>query len=186
MARPAGKRAVIERSVVEVIAKKGLAATTVQDIAFASQVSPGLLYRYWENREALAAEVYRQHYEELARRLAAKAAEGNAWQRLRAVITEFLAFSDEQPTVVKFLLLSQHELVNTLPGEHHIRTLCAALLEAGMREGIVRVMNPELAFQFLLGIVIQPVVGVAYGTLRGPTAQYRAEILESVRRALGR
>ena len=51
MARPIQKRENIERGVVQVVAEKGLGATTIQDIASAVGVSPGLLYRYWKNRD---------------------------------------------------------------------------------------------------------------------------------------
>ena len=104
MARPVVKRAQIEGGVVDVVARKGLHATTIKDIASAASVSPGLLYRYWENRDALAGEVYQSHLRELLGRLTSAAAtERTATARLRAMIAAFLDFADRSPTLLKFL-----------------------------------------------------------------------------------
>src|SRR5262245_32197716 len=133
MARPIEKRANIERGVVEVVARKGLHATTIQDIAIASSVSPGLLYRYWENRDALAADVYRAHYDKLVERLLNNALSATSvWQRVDAVVSEFFRFAEESPTLVKFMLLSQHEIVPGLPPERGVRRLLGTLIADGV------------------------------------------------------
>ena len=122
MARPIEKREHIEKGVVEVIARKGLRGTTIQDIALAAGVSPGLLYRYWKNRDDLAGEVYREHYQALLERLATLGIrETRFWDRLSSMIRGFLEFADGNPTVLKFLLLSQHDLQQGVPTEKGIR-----------------------------------------------------------------
>lgn len=187
MARPIEKRGHIERSVVEVVARKGLHATTIQDIAIAAEVSPGLLYRYWENRDDLAGVVYQQHYNALADRLFAQAtAATTSWERIEAVIREFLRFADSSPVILKFLLLSQHDLLQNIPSQRGVRRLVGMLIEDGQKTGAIRPMDPELALQFFLGVVLQPVVGFVYGTLPGPMEPRCAEILETLKRVLGK
>lgn len=185
MARPIEKRAHIEKGVVEVIARKGLHATTIQDIANASSVSPGLLYRYWENRDVLAAEVYREHYDRLVERLLKNAAGSQpVWERIDAVIGEFFRFAEESPTILKFLLLSQHELVQSLPPERGVRRLVGALIADGVSSGEIRAIDPELALQFFLGVVLQPVVGFIYGSLPSPLTKSLPAVLDALRRVL--
>ena len=122
MARPIEKREHIERGVVEVIARKGLHGTTIQDIANEASVSPGLLYRYWENRDELAAEVYRRHYDELLASLGARVlGKTGFWPQVDALVRAFLEFADEKPTILKFLLLSQHDLHQFVPAESGVR-----------------------------------------------------------------
>ena len=111
MARPIQKREDIERGVVEVVAEKGLGATTIQDIAAAAGVSPGLLYRYWKNRDDLASEVYQRHWYALLERMAGPAAaESDVLSKVRAMALAFLEFADEDPVLVKCLPISQHVL----------------------------------------------------------------------------
>ncbi|MBI5863585.1 MAG: TetR/AcrR family transcriptional regulator [Planctomycetes bacterium] len=185
MARPIEKREFIEKGVVEVVARKGLHATTIQDIAAAAKVSPGLLYRYWENRDALAAEVYRQHYDALVERILMRAAPtAGTWDQIDAIVREFLAFAEESPTILKFLLLSQHDLVQSMPTERGVRRLLATVLGKGMESGELRRMDPELAIQFFLGTTLQPVVGWIYGTVNGSPVGLHAEIMGALRRLL--
>jgi AcrR family transcriptional regulator len=192
VARPIEKRAHIERGVIEVVSKKGLAATTIQDIAQASGVSPGLLYRYWRNRDDLAAHVYVHHYNALMQRLSASLAPESPsagmqfWAAVGRLVATFLRFVDEQPVILKFLLLCQHELVQHVPPERGIRRLLIRIIEAGQAAGEIRAMNPEFAMQVMLGIGMQPVIGVFYGHLPGPAARHADDICTAMRGALGR
>ncbi|MBU0616401.1 MAG: TetR/AcrR family transcriptional regulator [Planctomycetes bacterium] len=182
MARPIEKREHIERGVVEVVARKGLRGTPIQDIADEANVSPGLLYRYWKNRDDLAGEVYREHYHTLVERLATAATrEPNLWGKVSVMLREFLEFADENPTILKFLLLSQHELHDSVPAEQGIRSFVHAMLREGMAAGQVRKMDPDLASQLLLGIVLQPVVGALHGHMPTPLVQHHAAIVQALR-----
>ena len=183
MARPIEKRENIEKGVVEVIAHKGLRGTTIQDIALTAGVSPGLLYRYWKNRDDLAAEVYREHYQTLIERLARIAAQGTGfWERISAIIRGFLEFADENPTVLKFLLLSQHDLQQAVPAEKGIKGFLQGMIQSAMATGDIRTLDHNLALQFILGIVLQPVVGALYGDLPQPLVQHHAAIVSALER----
>ena len=185
MARPIEKRELIEKGVVEVIARKGLRGTTIQDIALAAGVSPGLLYRYWKNRDDLAAEVYTNHYQDLLERLGRLAlTEPGFWNRLSVMIRGFLEFADENPTILKFLLLSQHDLQQSVPIEKGIRKNLVMLIDMGMTDGSIGRRDENLTIQFILGIVLQPVVGALYGDLPLPLVQYHGPIVEALKRIL--
>lgn len=184
MARPIEKRAQIEQGVLEVVAEKGLHATTIQDIARAANVSPGLLYRYWENRDDLAADVYLQHYTALIARLGAAATqESEPWAALGAALRAFLSFADEQPIVLKYIILSQHDLHAQVPEEQGIHRFARGLIKQGVEAGMLRDdIDPDLAAELALGVVTQPTIGVIYGQLRPPVSRYGDEILASLKR----
>ena len=185
MARPIAKREDIERGVLEVVARKGLRGTTIQDIADAASVSPGLLYRYWKNRDDLATEVYRKHYVELVQSLTGVAAsEPDVPGKLRAMVRGFLCYADEHPVALRFLLLSQHDLAAHVPPEFGVRALLQRLLADGMARGQLRHMDPDLAVQLVLGIVLQPAIGVTYGHLATPASSHLADILAALERTL--
>ena len=186
MARPIVKREHIERGVVEVVGRKGLRGTTIQDIAEASGVSPGLLYRYWKNRDDLAADAYRRHYAELVEALLqAGIARPDPWDRLCAMVRRVLQFADERPQELRFLLLSQHDLSRKVPLAMGVRPHLQRLLEEGVAQGRFDVADTELAMQLALGTVLQPIVGVFYGDLAGKAADYAEGIIEALRRVLG-
>lgn len=186
MARPIEKRAHIERAVLDLVAQRGLHGTSIQSIADAAGVSPGLLYRYWPSRDDLAGDVYRRQFEALMQRvLAAGPAKADVWTRLDAMVGAFLHFADEEPVVLKFLLLSQHDLAWNVPRESSIDQMVGPLIGLAIRQGVFRPLPADLALQLFLGIVIQPVVGALYGRVAGPVVQYRAAVMETLRRALG-
>lgn len=185
MARPIQKRENIERGVVEVVAEKGLGATTIQDIATAAGVSPGLLYRYWKNRDDLASEVYQQHWYALLERISLPAAaESDIVLKIRAMARAFLQFADNEPVLLRFLLLSQHELNSRIPAEKRVHALVLRLVEEGMAQGRLRRTDPELAVHFLLGIVLQTAIGSIYGNVSRPVIQHLPAVMDAVERLL--
>jgi len=185
MARPIRKRSHIERGVVEVVSRKGLHAATIQDIAEAARVSPGLLYRYWNNRDDLAADVYREHALSLLGRLSACAATvSDPWDKLRVMLHEFLKFADERPVILRFLLLSQHELNRKMPEGRGVYALVLRLVQEGMSKRRFRRMDAGLAVYLALGVALQPVIGSFYGHVSVPLSAHAAEVYGALRRML--
>jgi AcrR family transcriptional regulator len=187
MARPIEKRRFIEEGVVRVVAEKGLKGTTIQDIADAAKVSPGLLYRYWKNRDDLAGEVYREHTLALLGRLMTVGGrEKGVMAQARSMLGAFLRYADEQPLLLKFLLLSQHDMNSSIPEEQGLHNFVKRVVAAGMDEGCFRRMDVDLASAILLGIVLQPTIAAVYGHVARPVAQHADTIMGAVERALGR
>lgn len=185
MARPVEKRAHIERAVVEVVAAHGLKGATIQQIANAANVSPGLLYRYWENRDDLAGEVYRAHLTALLGRLASRAASATSvLGRLEIMVRELLAFADEQPIVLKFLLFTQHELGDAVPEGEGVRHFARDIIAAGIADGSLRPLPADVALQLAVGVVLQPIVGAMYGQLATPVSQHADDIIAALERVL--
>ena len=58
MGRPAVKKHDIEEAAIRLFARRGLAATTVKDIAGAAGVTEGALYRHWPGKNDMAWELY--------------------------------------------------------------------------------------------------------------------------------
>ena len=185
LARPIEKRDQIEHAVLDVVARKGLHATTVQDIANAADVSPGLLYRYWRNRDDLAGAVYEEHYVRLVDRLARVTdSQSDVVLKLHAMIKAFLEFADERPVLLRFLLLSQHDLAVRVPEERGVRALLRRIIADGQARGRIRSMPLDVAVQLLLGMALQPAVGMMYGHLKPPVSAQFDAIIGAITRAL--
>lgn len=183
MPRPVLKREQLERAVVKVVAERGLHATTIQDIAGEAQVSPGLLYRYWKSRDDLAGEVYRTEVVGLLSWLEGLAAtKSGFFERLEAIVRGFLRFADEKPLLLRFILLSQHDLAAHIPADRGVYALLSRWIAKAVEEGEIGSISPPLAVQFVIGIVLQPVIGAVYGHVAGPISGYGDAIVG----ALGR
>ncbi len=186
MARPIEKRAAIERAAVEVIARTGLAGATIQEIATAAQVSAGLLYRYWKNVDELAVHAYRARYHALLQRLAAAAAaRPDPLDKLAEMIRAFAAQADEDPLLLRFLLLQQHELAPRAGLSDGIVTQLRQLIEQAIAQRMIRPLDAEIAALMILGLVLQPLAGVMHGTVPGPPSRHVALLLSGVKRLLG-
>src|SRR5262245_50440447 len=88
-----------------VFARNGLAATRISDIAAEAQVSQGLVYHYFPNKEALFAEIVEGALRETAS-LAAGALRQrrSAWQRLEYLCTQMLDGVRDEPEYVLVIL----------------------------------------------------------------------------------
>lgn len=187
MSRPVEKRKFIEEGVVRVVAEKGLRGTTIQDIAEAANVSPGLLYRYWKNRDDLAGEVYRTHSLALLGQLSILAAsEHDVPSRLRVMLDAFLHYADEHPILLKFLLLSQHDLSHNLSPGQNVHAFVRRLVQEGMAEGSLAEMDVNVAASMLLGLVLQPAIASIYGQVSNPVLEHVPAIMRAIEGALGR
>ncbi len=68
------------------IAELGLAGATVREVAFRAGVTPGLIRRYFDNKERLVAAAYRSFMTELTANAAAGCGDGPALSRLAGLI----------------------------------------------------------------------------------------------------
>src|SRR5574337_1840300 len=106
------KRRLILDAALEVFAERGFHGTTIPEIAAAAGVGAGTLYRYFEHKEALVNEVYRDAKLRLRAALmdelpAPTGADGpkrwfsELWRRLGA-------FAQREPSAFRFLEMQDH------------------------------------------------------------------------------
>jgi AcrR family transcriptional regulator len=91
------RRAAIRDSALEVFARRGYHAASIDDIARDAGVSKALIYEHFASKQELYAELLEHHAGELFERLAAAIAEagpGGA-ERLRVGVDAFYAFVEE-------------------------------------------------------------------------------------------
>src|SRR5687768_10772823 len=108
----------IEAAAIRLFVEKGVAETTVRDIARAVDISEGALYRHFESKEQLVWQLFERHYLEFAGRLQTLAGtETSARAQVAAMIRGFCQAHDENPALFRFLLFVQHgQLGKLAPG----------------------------------------------------------------------
>ena len=157
----------IEKAAIRLFVEKGVAETTVRDIARAVEISEGALYRHFVSKEALVWDVFERNYVAFASRLDALAlAETSAHAKLAAMIRGFCHAHDEDPALFRFLLFVQHgQLSRLAAGTPTPVDSVRAVLERGILSKEIPKQHPDLATAFVFGIVLQPVTFAAYGRL---------------------
>jgi AcrR family transcriptional regulator len=107
----------IQAAAMAVIARKGVADATMQDIADEAGIAKGTLYVYFRDRDELLAKTASGAYDQLVAELDdALSAPGTLEQRLTAVANRQLRFFDEHRELFRaYMALSQRE------GAAHLR-----------------------------------------------------------------
>ena len=157
----------IEKAAIRLFVEKGVAETSVRDIARAVDLSEGALYRHFVSKEDLVWDVFERNYVAFAGRLDALAlAETTARAKLAAMIRGFCLAHDEDPVLFRFLLFVQHgQLSRLAPGTPTPVDSMRAVLERGIVSKEIPEQHPDLATALVFGIVLQPVTFAAYGRL---------------------
>ena len=157
----------IEKAAIRLFVEKGVAETSVRDIARAVDISEGALYRHFISKDELVWAAFERHYVEFAGRLDALAqAETTARGQLAAMIRGFCDAHDEDPTLFRFLLFVQHgQLGKLAPGTPTPVDAVRSVVERGIASREIPAQHPDLATALVFGIVLQPVTFAAYGRL---------------------
>lgn len=102
------RREQIMRAALKVFARKGLAATKISDIAAAADLSYGLIYHYFRDKEELYFALVERALQGTVRITAsALKRPGSAWERLRALCTEMIEGARADPEYFLIILQAQ-------------------------------------------------------------------------------
>ena len=157
----------IEQAAVRLFVEKGVAETTVKDIARAVGLSEGALYRHFESKDELVWKAFERHYVEFGATLQRLAAsESNTRGKVAAMIRGFCRAHDENPTLFKFLLFVQHGQLSKLErGTPTPVDVMRDVLDNAITSREIPWQKAELATALVFGVVLQPVTFAAYGRL---------------------
>jgi len=157
----------IEQAAVRLFVEKGVAETTIKDIARAVGLSEGALYRHFESKDELVWRAFERHYVAFSATLRQLAeSEPTARGKIAAMIRGFCRAHDENPTLFKFLLFVQHgQLAKLEPGTPTPVEVIRDVLEQAIASREIPAQRPDLATALVFGVVLQPVTFAAYGRL---------------------
>jgi AcrR family transcriptional regulator len=157
----------IEFAAIRLFVEKGVAETTVRDIARAVGLSEGALYRHFVGKEELVWQLFERHYIEFASRLGALAgAETAARSKVAAMIRGFCQAHDENTALFRFLLFVQHGQLGRLAADTPTPVaVVRAVIEGGIASGEIPAQDVDLATALVFGVVLEPAQFSAYGRL---------------------
>ena len=157
----------IEQAAVRLFVEKGVAETSVRDIAREVGLSEGALYRHFESKDELVWKAFERHYVAFAATLESLAErEPTARGKVAAMIRGFCRAHDDNPTLFKFLLFIQHGQLGKLePGTPTPVEVVRSVLAEAIAAREIPAQEPDLATALVFGVVLQPVTFAAYGRL---------------------
>ncbi len=107
-------RAEILRAARGIVLGEGYRALTMRRIAEAIDYSAAAIYQYFENRDAIAASLMDQGFEELAASFEACAAIADPAARLEAVGRAYVAFGLDHPETYRLMFMEDPEMTASL------------------------------------------------------------------------
>ncbi|OAN55945.1 hypothetical protein A6A04_10290 [Paramagnetospirillum marisnigri] len=167
--------------------EKGVAETTVRDLAKGAGIAEGTLYRHYASMNDLVWDLFSTHYRAFARRLdVAQSGQAGFGGKLAAIIAEFCRFFDAEPVLFRFLMLVQHQALPRVANDaDNPVELVHGVIALAMERGEIPRRPVGLAAAMVLGLVLQPAFGLAYGRLSLPFSQYAEDITAACLAALG-
>jgi AcrR family transcriptional regulator len=132
-------------------------------------VSQGALYRHYPSKEELAWSLFSEAYLRTGAELdAIRIREPDFRTRIAAMVAHFCTIYDSEPSLFRFMLLAQHDLLPRI--EPSQRTPVDAIADAvadAVQAGAAAPVEPPAAAAVIIGIVLQTVVFHIYGRLKG-------------------
>jgi AcrR family transcriptional regulator len=157
----------IARTSLALFVEKGIDGTTIRDIAAAAGIAEGTLYRHYSGKDALAWELFIQHYTAFALELQRiEAGQATLRAKLDAMVRQFCTFFDADPVLFSYLLLAQHgHLQRVTPEMPNPVEVVREVLAGGMDRGEIPPGDPNVAAAMVLGIVLEVAVFKIYQRL---------------------
>lgn len=163
---------------LKLFAEKGYFNTSLSDIKDQIGVkSTSSISRYFKTKQAIASELYNSILDNLnisvddIRRRNKKVAD-----QLREIVDLMFTLTDEAPEIMRFLLVLN--ISEFLPEEKPIHESkpfqkIQRIIQAGIKSGEIRALEPAVIFSRFFGIIFQTLVMIITGTFKKKSDSYQ-------------
>lgn len=182
-----GARTRIRDAAMELMARKGIAGTTTQDIARRAKCSQAAIYKYWESKEALAHERFEEAHRSMIEAMEGAAVGKNASEMVLGALVGLVRFARSHPAEYAFLFQVFHsDYARWLTEHDKPRDVILREIRKAMKAGEIPQGSPEMKAALLLGMAIrlafferQKLVGAAPEEVDEGLLMAAAAVLES-------
>lgn len=160
----------IERAALTLFVANGVGGASIKEIAVLAGVAQGSLYRHWDSKDALVADLFIRHYLGLTGTLENAMRDAAGFPaRIAACCAVFCRLFDDDPILFSFLLLSQHNGLRSLPpGARTPVDVIEDVVAAGQGTGEVPGGETAARAAAAMGVVLQTATFRTYGRVEGP------------------
>ena len=176
----------IKDAALRLFVERGVAETSVRDLAEAAGIAEGTLYRHYAAKDDMVRDLFQEHYAAFAARIdSLQKGQAGIRNKLRVVVADACRLFDEDPTLYRFLLLVQHQALPRLPkGGGDAMAILRRMIADGIKSGEVKLDNAELGAALVMGLMLQPALAVIHGSLKGPLSKQAGAIAAACERVL--
>lgn len=177
---------------LKLFVEQGYFNTNVPDLSRESKCSVGSIYHNFKNKEEVAASLYEEGITAFRRALAQSIDQANSVEEVvKIVVKSFLAFSQVNHQLSKYMWLSRHhEFMTgmirhpTMVGFDGLGRKLTKLLKNGIRDGQLRPLKANVIWSILFGIPLSYVRDWLDGFNPVPPSEVADELAEACWRAL--
>lgn len=172
--------------------KRGVEATSIDDIRLQCNASVGSIYHHFGNKEGIAAALFLKATEDHSRRLLANlAAAESAEAGIRSIVSNYIDWVSEHPDWARFLFLARHAISRSEHGErldearHDHFAEIFRWFDAHLARGALRVLPKEVYPALILGPTQDYCRAWLAGRVKTPPQVYRGLFEEAAWQAVG-
>lgn len=155
----------IERTALRLFAEKGVAETTIRDIASAAGIAEGTMYRHYASKDDLAWQLFAENYTAVGRELhAIQQRKTTARERIDAMVRFFCTEYEKDPLRFRYLFLARHgQLQRLTPRMPNPYLVFRSVIREGMRRGEIPAEDPDVAASMVMGVILQVIDSAILG-----------------------
>jgi AcrR family transcriptional regulator len=188
MARPIRFKSAIYDSAIRLFGEKGLTQTGIREIAQVAGVSEAALYRHWKGKRELAWDIFRSGLESLHAELVRRVPrDGPFCDAVLVAVGIFFEAYDSNRSLFGYMMLSQHELWKSMGplSANPVAYWFEMLRERSGEFGLDERLQGDILGPITLGMLLQPSISAAYGSVSLPLAQHAEAVSAAICRVLG-
>jgi TetR/AcrR family transcriptional regulator, repressor of fatR-cypB operon len=178
---PPAKREIVHAA-LKLFSARGLAATSIRDIAKESGYTNPALYKHFETKDDLALHLFETCHARVWSSCAAALASGKGFdQKLDAYVGCWVDLMDEHPEVLAFLADSARVLWPRLSPAMRRKTMIglarSLVLEAPRARKATGAMDPDVAAASLQGTLSELARMIQVGVVPGPARRWHGKLV---------
>jgi AcrR family transcriptional regulator len=168
----------IEAAALRLFVEKGVAETSIRDIAQGAGVAEGALYRHHAGKDELVWSLFHTHYTDFAATLdALQRPEVGLKRKIEAMVGGFCRLFDADRTLFSFLLLVQHgQLAKLAPETPTAITVVGGVIARAIEGGEIAPGDPDVLTAMVVGIVLQTATFKVYRRISPPLGTLAPEL----------
>ncbi len=166
---------------LQLFVDKGVAETSIRDIARGCEIAEGALYRHYASKDELAWLLFADSYVALARMLNDLQARQHSFRgKIEVLVKQFCQAFDDNPVLFSYLLLTQHDQIKKLRPEmpSPIRVVHRVITD-GMAAMAGPKRNPDVVAAMVMGVVLQVAVELMYGRIAGRLSDHADLLIDA-------
>ena len=147
----------IDRTAMRLFVEKGIAETTVRDIATEAGIAEGTLYRHYPGKEEMSWRLFVENFTAVGSKLdEVQKGEDRAAEKLEAIIRYFCSAFERDSVTFSYLFLVRHQhMLKLTPRMPNPYLVFRSVIRNGMRRGEIPEQDLDVATSMVMGIILQ-------------------------------